>query len=81
MQEPFLCLSDLLDQDLSSYEYFHSLPLEIQKKIEESDVNSFADMQQMAEKIKSDSRTGISKGRPFPSPMPNQPPVPIANKD
>ena len=51
MQEPFLCLSDLLDQDLSSYEYFHSLPLE---KIEESDVNSFADMQQIAEKIKSE---------------------------
>ena len=54
MQEPFLCLSDLLDQDLSSYEYFHSLPLEVQNKIEESDVNSFADMQQIAEKIKSD---------------------------
>ena len=54
MQEPFLCLSDLLDQDLSSYEYFHSLPLEVQKNIEESDVNSFADMQQIAEKIKSE---------------------------
>ena len=54
MQEPFLCLSELLDQDLSSYEYFHSLPLEVQKKIEESDVNSFADMQQIAEKIQSE---------------------------
>lgn len=54
MQESFLCLSDLLDQDLSSYEYFHALPVEIQKKIEESDVNSFADMQQIAEKIKSE---------------------------
>ena len=54
MQEPFLCLSELLDQDLSSYEYFHSLPLEVQKKIEESDVNSFAEMQKIAEKIKSE---------------------------
>ena len=54
MQESFACLSDLLYQDMSSYEYFHALPLEIQKKIEESDVNSFADMQQMAEKIKSE---------------------------
>ena len=54
MQEPFLCLSYLWDQDLSSYEYFHSLPLEVQNKIEESDVNSFADMQQIAEKIKSE---------------------------
>ncbi len=56
MQEPFLCLSDLLDQDLSSYEYFHSLPLDIQKKIEESDVNSFSEMQQIAEKIKSEQK-------------------------
>ena len=54
MQEPFLCLSELLDQDLSSYEYFHSLPLEVQKKIAARDVNSFADMQQIAEKIKSE---------------------------
>ena len=52
MQEPFLCLSELLDQDLSSYEYFHSLPLEVQKKIEESDVNSFADMKRITEKKK-----------------------------
>ena len=64
MQEPFLCLSELLDQDLSSYEYFHSLPLEVQKKIEESDVNSFADMQQIAEKIKSWSTSGTSFGLP-----------------
>lgn len=53
MNEPFLCLSDLLDQDLSSYEYFYSLPLDIQRKIEENDVNSFADMQQLVKKIKS----------------------------
>ena len=36
---------------------------------------------QITEKIKSDSLTGISNGRPFPSPIPNQLPVPIANKD
>ncbi len=52
MNEPFLCLSDLLDQDLSSYEYFHSLPLDIQRKIEEQDVNSFNDIQQLVKKIK-----------------------------
>ena len=54
MQEPFLCLSELVDQDLSSYEYFHSLPMEVHKQVEKSDVNSFADMQQIAEKIKSE---------------------------
>ena len=36
---------------------------------------------QITEKTKSDSLTGISNGRPFPSPIPNQLPVPIANKD
>lgn len=52
MNEPFLCLSDLLNKDLSSYEYFYSLTPEIQKKIEEHDVNSFDDLQKLAEKIK-----------------------------
>ena len=45
MQEPFLCLSDLLDQDLSSYEYFHSLPKELQNKIIMKDITSFEEMQ------------------------------------
>ena len=30
----YLCLSDLLDSDLSSYEYFCSLPENIKQKIE-----------------------------------------------
>lgn len=47
-----LCLSDLLDQDLSSYEYFHSLPQEIQRKIEASDVRSFDQMQSYVSKLK-----------------------------
>lgn len=40
-----LCLSDLLDQDLTSYEYFHSLPREIQLKIIGEDIGSFKEMQ------------------------------------
>ena len=35
----------------------------------------------MAEKIKSFFTTGIWDGEPWYSPIPNQPPVPIANKD
>ena len=35
----------------------------------------------IAEKIKSDSATGIISGLPWHSPMPNQLPVPMANKD
>lgn len=38
-------LSELLDQDLSSYEYFHSLPESFQKKIESRDIREFNEMQ------------------------------------
>lgn len=41
-------ISELLEQDLSSYEYFHSLPAEFQRKIEEKDINEFNEMQSYA---------------------------------
>lgn len=47
-----LCLTDLLDQDLSSYEYFYSLPQNIQKKVEAKDVRSFDQLQSVAEELK-----------------------------
>lgn len=48
----YVGLSDLLDQDLSSYEYFYSQPKNIQKRIEERDISTFRDMQDYVEKIK-----------------------------
>lgn len=39
-----LGLSDLLDQDLTSYEYFHSLPKRLQQEITLRDIGSFDDM-------------------------------------
>lgn len=44
----YLCLSDLLDADLSSYEYFCSLPENIKQKIEMEDARSFSEMQAIA---------------------------------
>ena len=42
----YLCLTDLLDQDLSAYEYFHTLPPEMQTKLRrEGDMTSFAELQ------------------------------------
>ena len=41
----YLCLSDLLDSDLSSYEYFCSLPENIKQKI----ARSFSEMQAIAQ--------------------------------
>ena len=41
-----LGLSDLLDQNLSCYEYFHGLPRNIQEQIERRDIGSFQEMQE-----------------------------------
>lgn len=41
-----LCLSDLLDQDLSSYEYFQALPSDIKRKVMECDFRSLEEMQE-----------------------------------
>lgn len=38
-------LSALLEDDLTSYEYFHSLPEALQHKIVERDICSFEEMQ------------------------------------
>ncbi|MFA5659258.1 MAG: hypothetical protein WC900_08235 [Oscillospiraceae bacterium] len=45
-------LSDLLDQDLSSYEYFYSLPMDIRQKIILRDINSFEEMQDYVRNLK-----------------------------
>ncbi len=47
-----LGLSDLLENDLSSYEYFNSLPQDIQKKIKQKDISSFEEMQSFAQSLK-----------------------------
>lgn len=49
---PQLGLSALLEQDLSSYEYFQSLPREVQRKVELCDVTSFAELQSYAESFR-----------------------------
>lgn len=45
-------LSALLEQDLSSYEYFHGLSSDIQHKIERKDIGSFDEMQQYVKSLK-----------------------------
>jgi len=52
MKDPnpgYLCLSDLLDQDLSAYEYFYGLSPEVQEKLKQKDdISSFEELQQRA---------------------------------
>ncbi|MCI8554473.1 MAG: hypothetical protein HFJ80_05955 [Clostridiales bacterium] len=48
-----LGLSDLLDQDLSSYEYYHSLSKEMQKQIADKDISSLEEMQEYVAHLRS----------------------------
>jgi hypothetical protein len=41
-----LGLSDLLDQSITCYEYFYSLPKSLQEEIKNLDIHSFEDMQE-----------------------------------
>ena len=47
-----LGLSDLLEQDLSSYEYYNSLPKEVQDRIAERDIQSLEEMQAYVAKLR-----------------------------
>lgn len=44
----YLCLEELLDADISSYEYFCSLPESVKQKIEMNDARSFEEIQIIA---------------------------------
>lgn len=44
-------LPALLEEDLSAFEYFNTLSEPIKRRIEEADVNSFEDMQELAEEL------------------------------
>lgn len=48
--QPHLGLSELLDQDVSSYELFYSLPPDLQSQIQKKDPGSFAELQHLTEK-------------------------------
>ena len=49
----YLGLTDLLDQDLSAYEYFQTLPPELQTELRRSDsVSSFGELQSHAESLR-----------------------------
>ena len=45
----YLCLSDLLDQDLSAYEYFQTLPPDVREALKREDgVTNFDELQARA---------------------------------
>ncbi len=52
MKNQYLGITDLLDQDLTSYEYFYSLPPEVRERVFAKDVSSFAEMQAYVRRLR-----------------------------
>lgn len=52
MNHVHLCLTDLLDQDLSAYEYHQSLSPEIKRDLQEKEISTFGELQSAANQLK-----------------------------
>ena len=48
-----ISLQALLEQDISSYEYYNTLSDDLKKRIEKEDIGSFEEIQKFVEKHKS----------------------------
>lgn len=48
MSDEHLCLTDLLDQDVSAYEYYQTLPPQARQALEQTEITTFAELQAMA---------------------------------
>lgn len=46
-----LCLTDLLDADLSSQEYFNSLPNRVRQRLIRKEISTFEELQECARRI------------------------------
>ena len=55
----YLCLSDMLDQDLSAYEYFQGLPTEVRQALKREDnITTFDELQARADHLRGSGLTG-----------------------
>ena len=51
-----LGLDNLLESDLTSYEFYHSLPQDIQQRIARRDIGSFSEMTQYVSQLRKNSQ-------------------------
>ena len=55
----YLCLSDMLDQDLSAYEYFQGLPPEVRQALKREDnITTFDELQVRAANLRDSGLIG-----------------------
>ena len=60
MDRPYLCLTDLLDQNLSAYEYFQTLPPDVQTALrrEDGNIGTLDELQARVENLQASGQTG-----------------------
>lgn len=63
MNHVHLCLTDLLDQDLTAYEYFQGLPPDVKKALSEKEIFTFNELQAAANDLKKSGQIGESLKR------------------
>lgn len=56
----YLCLSELLEQDISSYEFFQGLPPLIQKELENQEITTFSELQAAATRARQDQAESLA---------------------
>ena len=49
-----LGLDNLLESDMTSYEFFHSLPADIQQRVERRDIGSFDEMAKYVSELRNE---------------------------
>ena len=55
----YLCLTDLLDQNLSAYEYFQTLPTDVRAELEREDsITTFEELQARAAHLRQSGPIG-----------------------
>lgn len=58
MDHVHLCLTDLIDQDLSAYEYYHSLSSKIQSELQNREISTLDELQDAVAEIKAREKGG-----------------------
>lgn len=52
-----LCLTDLIDQDLTANEYYQTLPDSIKSQLKDAEITSFEELQKYVNQIEQQERT------------------------
>lgn len=58
MSDIHLCLSDLIDQDLSAYEYYHSLSGKTQAKLRQREIRTLDELRENVARIRTMEKEG-----------------------